>query len=190
MDELEELFVNYPSVADALRQGLIKSAEGTRALGRKADIEYGGLVGANPDGTFYLLENAPARGERDKMHIRQRLRRKGDKVAGIYHSHPGEDQLAERFSETDITTAGALGVPSAIVEAQRPGLEGHEFISGRHKVRRGGGVQGAWSEGAAFMGGRPMQREYLTPREKTASLEELMQDALVAQLRNPVARRN
>lgn len=183
MDELEELFVNYPTVADALRQGLIKSAEGTRALGRAKDIEYGGLVGSNPDGTFYLLENAPMRGERDKLAIRQRTRRKGDKVAGIYHSHPGEDRLAELFSETDVLSAGALGVPSAIVEAQRPGTRGHEFVSGRDKVKRGSGVHGAWSEGSPFMGGRAMQRETLTPRERTASLDELVQDAIIQQLR-------
>jgi len=187
MDELEEIFVAYPALADALRQGLIKSVDGTK----KDRMEHGGLIGKNPDGTFYLMENGPVGGGPEGIDIRQRTRRKGDELAGIYHSHPGKDDLAELFSETDVNSAGAVGVPSAIVEADRD-LEGHEFVSGRDRVRRGGVARGAHSEGSPFMGGRRMEREYLTEREKTASLEELAQDALVAELRksNPVMGRN
>lgn len=56
----------------------------------------------------------PVRGERESFRLSVKLA-KGERLAALFHTHPGSDSLAEKFSGQDVSTADALNVPSYIL---------------------------------------------------------------------------
>lgn len=69
------------------------------------------VVVRRPDGKYVYSGTAPGRNDSSSLTA---LLPKGHTLAGIVHSHPGQEQSAGVFSPGDIATAGALKLPSYV----------------------------------------------------------------------------
>lgn len=73
--------------------------------------EQAGVILKSPDGKFHT--SGPVTSAHDNFGLRIQMQ-KGWQLAGIYHTHPGEDELGQYFSPQDLQTAAALKVPSYV----------------------------------------------------------------------------
>lgn len=86
--------------------------EAIKRSGAIANNEQSGVVFKNADGHFaYSIPLTSAR--QDDFALRAQIP-EGMSLAGIWHSHPGNDELAGFFSPADLDMADKLNVPSYI----------------------------------------------------------------------------
>jgi hypothetical protein len=76
------------------------------------NLEHAGVLVKGPDGNYYATvphcSTTP-----DEFAVKLKLDQ-GWSLAGIYHTHPGQDADAQYFSGHDVQTANAAKVPSYI----------------------------------------------------------------------------
>lgn len=86
--------------------------EAIKRSGKMTDGEQSGVVIRNADGHYaYSIPLTSAR--QDDFALRAQVA-KGQQLAAIWHSHPGNDQTAGYFSPQDISMADQLKIPSYI----------------------------------------------------------------------------
>jgi hypothetical protein len=74
--------------------------------------EQAGVILQSPDGKYYSTTPIASA---DHNHFGMRVQlQKGWKISGIYHTHPGNDDLGQYFSTNDLAVAESLKVPSYI----------------------------------------------------------------------------
>lgn len=73
--------------------------------------EQAGVIMQAPDGKYY--NTSPIASNHDHFGLRVQLQQ-GWKIAGVYHTHPGNDDLGQYFSPNDIAVAESLKVPSYV----------------------------------------------------------------------------
>jgi proteasome lid subunit RPN8/RPN11 len=89
---------------DTCANGVLGSLE-------KYNGEAAGVIMQGPDGKYYNTD--PIDTPHDHFGMRVQLQ-KGWKIAGIYHTHPGQDELGQYFSTNDLAVSESLKVPSYI----------------------------------------------------------------------------
>jgi hypothetical protein len=153
-DTLREIIVNYRTLDDAARQGMIKALD----MAGPGRTEYGGVIFQDPrTGLYYLSDGKPMRGEKDEITIQGRPQKGRDRAAGAYHTHP-PNARPRTFSDVDTATARATKFPFYMGEARD--RTGHVFDALNHPERIGvGGKRGGPSSGREFMPGHRMVRE-------------------------------
>lgn len=77
-----------------------------------ADQESAGLIMQHPNGQYFYTAPIPSQ-QHDHFALRAAVQ-KGWKIAGIYHTHPGNDADGQLFSPDDLQMATQLKVPSYI----------------------------------------------------------------------------
>jgi hypothetical protein len=87
--------------------------EAIHASGKTSDsAEQSGVIYKNADGNF--APSIPLQSARhDSFALRAQVS-KGQSIAAIWHSHPGNDEFAGYFSPNDLKVADQLRVPSFI----------------------------------------------------------------------------
>ena len=86
--------------------------EAIKHSGSVANNEQSGVIFKNADGHYaYSIPLTSAR--QDDFALRAQVA-KGHTLAAIWHSHPGEDDLAGYFSPQDLNIANKLNLPSYI----------------------------------------------------------------------------
>lgn len=82
-------------------------------LGKLTDDtqEHAGVIMQGPDGKYYNTD--PIASQHDHFGMRVQLQH-GWKIAGIYHTHPGDDDLGQYFSPNDLAVSESLKIPSYI----------------------------------------------------------------------------
>lgn len=85
--------------------------EAIKRSGKTAENEQSGIIVRGPDGYAYSIPLTSAR--HDDFALRAQLA-KGQSLAALWHSHPGNDNLAGYFSPHDLAMADQLKVPSYI----------------------------------------------------------------------------
>lgn len=75
--------------------------------------EHAGLIYQNPQGQ-YARSIATTQGARDGFALRAQLNA-NQKLAAIWHVHPGDDDNGQIFSPNDVATAEKLKVPSYVL---------------------------------------------------------------------------
>lgn len=106
--------------------------EAIKRSGKIAANEQSGVVIKNADGHFaYSIPLTSVR--QDDFALRARLG-DGQSLAAIWHSHPGNDELASYFSPHDLEMVDKLNVPSYI----RFNSDGsiRSYTPGKTKTRR------------------------------------------------------
>jgi len=84
----------------------------------------------------------------DSEHVSFRIAQpSGCEVAGIYHTHPGDSEHANRFSADDVRTARRLKIPSYIGILRNGRVRVFDGAAGRASVSSQYSRQGATSEG-------------------------------------------
>src|SRR3569833_3202508 len=73
--------------------------------------EQSGVIMQGPDGKYYNTD--PISTNHDHFGMRVQIPH-GWKIAGVYHTHPGDDDLAQYFSTNDLAVSESLKVPSYI----------------------------------------------------------------------------
>ena len=86
--------------------------EVSKDFGKQNKIEQSAALFKRPDGK-YIYSDAVTNSDHDNFGMRIQLP-KGTTLAGIVHSHPGNDDLGQYFSSNDIDVANQLKVPSYI----------------------------------------------------------------------------
>lgn len=76
------------------------------------DQESAGLIMQHPSGQYYYTAPIPSQ-QHDHFALRAAVQQ-GWKIAGIYHTHPGNDADGQLFSPDDLQMASQLKVPSYI----------------------------------------------------------------------------
>jgi len=76
------------------------------------DQESAGLLMQHPNGQYFSTTPIPSQ-QHDHFALRAMVQ-KGWKIAGIYHTHPGNDADGQLFSPDDLQVAAQLKVPSYI----------------------------------------------------------------------------
>lgn len=127
-EEVRELVVRLPSADDAARIMLIKALKNTQ----KDNNEWGGLIFQGADGQYYALNPMTSKSGKE-VKISGKPYDKGDKFAGIYHTHPAGDQ-SKHFSPGDVETASTHKVPSYV--AFQEGGDMRVFEPGTSKTHR------------------------------------------------------
>lgn len=79
---------------------------------RHGEQETAGVILKTPDGSYQYSTLAP-QALHDKFEIHVMIP-DGTTIAGIYHTHPGDDDDAKYFSQDDLNIARKLNVPSYI----------------------------------------------------------------------------
>jgi hypothetical protein len=179
-DELQEIIVQYRSLNDAARQGMI------RALDRAGQgrVEYGGIIFKDPDtGKFYLATHdgkamEPVKGEVDAVDLRGFKTKANDVLAGSYHTHPPHDE-AGLLSGNDVGVAEGSRAPVFMGQAFNRQARMFDPNVDRHR-RKGRGAN------AGFMDdpGRPFMPSMTMVREDPSVLRG-QTDEITALLRNP-----
>jgi len=122
--------------------------EAIKRSGKIASNEQSGVIFKNADGHYaYSIPLTSAR--QDDFALRAQLA-KGQSLAAIWHSHPGDDELATYFSPHDLEMADKLGIPSYVrfnsdgsIRSYTPGKTKTSYVSApgdrvsRLKVARG-----------------------------------------------------
>lgn len=106
--------------------------EAIKRSGKITANEQSGVVIKNADGHFaYSIPLTSVR--QDDFALRARLAQ-GQSLAAIWHSHPGNDELAGYFSPHDLEMADKLNVPSYV----RFNSDGsiRSYTPGKTKTRR------------------------------------------------------
>lgn len=85
----------------------------SKAIGGGAEAEQAGVLYSTPKGKF-VYSIPTTQHEQDGFSLRAMLAN-GNKLAGIVHSHPGEDEFGQVFSPKDIDVASQLKVPSYVL---------------------------------------------------------------------------
>ena len=78
----------------------------------KGGKEHAGVLVQTPEGKYQY--STIIEGDRDSFQLAIKIP-KGCKLAGIMHSHPGDDEISQVFSPGDVTTANQLKVPSYVL---------------------------------------------------------------------------
>lgn len=86
--------------------------EVSKDFGKQPKVEQSAALFLRPDGK-YAYSSAVTNSDHDNFGMRVQLP-KGTTLAGIVHSHPGDDDLGQYFSTNDINVANQLKVPSYI----------------------------------------------------------------------------
>lgn len=170
MDEIDEITVEYRTLQDAARQGLIRSLD--RA--GKGQIEYGGIIFQDPKtGRYYLAQYdgkamEPVKGERGAVDLRGMKFDRSHKLAGSYHTHPPEDDTG-LLSGNDVNVAETSGAP--VFMGQAHNREARYFDPGKMIARKKRGANDDYENtpGKAFMPGQTMTPE-------TAAVLALLRD--------------
>lgn len=84
----------------------------SKAFPQQKDAEQAAVLFQRPDGTYGYSTVAPQE-DHDNFQLRAQIP-KGHKLAGIVHSHPGQDSLGQVFSPKDLDVSDQLKVPSFI----------------------------------------------------------------------------
>lgn len=95
----------YDSVQEAARATL-------RGIKGKDLQEHAGVILKDPSGKYYATDPTVS-AIHDQFALKVQLQ-KGWSIAGVYHTHPGADQLGQYFSPNDLNVANQLKVPSYI----------------------------------------------------------------------------
>jgi hypothetical protein len=102
---------------------------------KQPNIEQSAALFKGPDGK-YTYSQAVTNDEHDNFGMRVQIPQ-GSTLAGIIHSHPGNDELAHYFSPNDISVANQLKVPSYIrfakddsIRRYTPGQTSTTYIRG------------------------------------------------------------
>lgn len=98
---------------------------------KRAADEQAGVVLLSPDGKYY--DTSPVSAQEDHFALRLKLE-KGWSIAGIFHTHPGDDDRAGYFSPGDLEIANRLKVPSYIKFAKDGSIR--SYTPGRTKTTR------------------------------------------------------
>ena len=96
---------SYDSVQEAARATL-------RGIKGKDLQEHAGVILKDPSGKYYATDPTLS-AEHDQFSLKVQLQN-GWSVAGVYHTHPGQDEFGQYFSPNDINVANQLKVPSYI----------------------------------------------------------------------------
>jgi hypothetical protein len=100
--------VGQSTVGDSSIDDCIHAVMGklTRDVG-----EQSGVIMQGPDGKYYNTD--PISTNHDHFGMRVQIPH-GWKIAGVYHTHPGDDDLGQYFSTNDLAVSESLKVPSYI----------------------------------------------------------------------------
>lgn len=100
--------VRYATLDEAMRS-VFQQVRDISAAGKN---EYAGAFIKGADGQFAYTN--PIAGSNDEFKYRLQIP-KGSSLAAIYHGHPAEGELSQRFSQNDLETIRSLNVPSYIL---------------------------------------------------------------------------
>lgn len=99
---------------DAQWDGSLDAVAQKALLGLQSGaFEQAGVIYGNPDGK-YAYSLPVTQHARDNFALKTQLEN-GMKMAGIWHTHPGDDDFGQVFSPRDIQVAEQLKVPSYVL---------------------------------------------------------------------------
>lgn len=106
----------------------------SKNFGTTKSGEHAGVIFQRPDGKYVYSTVTPQSG--DTFSLKASVP-SGYKLAGIVHSHPGDDDDAGYFSPTDVDVANQLKLPSYIRFLKDDSMR--KFVPGVTKTQRIGG---------------------------------------------------
>lgn len=137
LDEASPQFDSLDEAAHALHGTIDKTNRGSTT-------EQAAVVLHMPNGKYQYSTVVP-QVTRDTFALRVRLPH-GASIAGIYHTHPGDDSLGQVFSPADLETAQRLNVPSYVTFLKDGSIR--KFVPGVTKITTIGDGTREWRRAA------------------------------------------